>query len=119
MLLVCPLYEDLRLKLFDRVTTYFPFFKPLSDSQKLSVILSYESVEIVRICAKTCHEILMIQYVDLFYTIENLVTLYISVDIFSISIFKQSLIILKEWLLHILIRNTFMGLYFIYVEVRL
>ena len=33
------------------------------------------------------------------------------VNYFSFSIFKQSLIILKEWLLHILVCNTFKVLY--------
>ena len=52
MLLVYPLYEDLRLKLFDTVITYFPFFEALSNSQKLSVIPSCDSAEIVPLCAK-------------------------------------------------------------------
>ena len=40
VLLMCPLYDDLRLKLFDSLITYFPFFGSLNESQKLSVILS-------------------------------------------------------------------------------
>ena len=59
VLLMCPLYDDLRLKLFDSLITYFPFFGSLNESQKLSVILSCDHIEIMRLCAKTCFEILM------------------------------------------------------------
>ena len=37
----------------------FPYFDTGSNEQKLSVILSYSSVEILRVSAKTCYEILM------------------------------------------------------------
>ena len=58
VLLVCPLYDDLSHRLFS-IYEDFTYFDTLTNDQKLSVILSYDSVEILRLSAKTCCEILM------------------------------------------------------------
>ena len=59
VLLVCPLYDDLRHMLLSSIYEDFPYFDTLSNDQKLSVILSCDSVEILRLSAKTCYDILM------------------------------------------------------------
>ena len=48
VLLVCPLYDDLRHRLLSSIYEDFPYFDSLSNDQKLSAILSCDSVEILR-----------------------------------------------------------------------
>ena len=59
VLFVCPLYDDVRHRLLSSIFEEFPYFDTLSNDQKLSVILSCDSVEILSLSAKTRYEILM------------------------------------------------------------
>ena len=57
VLLECPLYKDIRLTLFQ--TTYDPLNRDLSNEEKLRVIFSSTSFNVIRLVARICHEILM------------------------------------------------------------
>ena len=57
MLLECPLYEDLRRTLFQ--TMFDPLNRDLSNEEKLRVIFSSTSFNVIRLVARIWHEILM------------------------------------------------------------
>ena len=57
-LLECPLYDDLRYRLFSVIAREILNFGSFSDDEKLSVILGSENIKVIRISAKTCHDIL-------------------------------------------------------------
>lgn len=59
VILECPLYDDLRYRLFSTISCEAPDFVSLSDDDKLSVILGSDNIKIIRVSAKTCYEILM------------------------------------------------------------
>ena len=58
VILKCPLYEDLREKLFRAIRSYVFDFNYLSDDLKLPIILGYENIDVKRPSAKTCNYIL-------------------------------------------------------------
>ena len=60
-LLHCPrgLYSDIRGKLFQAIRSHEVGFDSMSDKMKLSMILGHENVQVIRSCAKTCHDILV------------------------------------------------------------
>ncbi|MEW8547938.1 MAG: reverse transcriptase family protein, partial [Candidatus Thiodiazotropha sp.] len=58
VLLKCPLYNDLREAMFNVLSDEFPEIRNFSDLEKLSAILSCNENKSIRICAKTCFEIL-------------------------------------------------------------
>lgn len=58
VLLACPLFQDLRETLFEKLVSEFPNVRQLTDTEKLSAILSCKDNYSIRICAKICHEIL-------------------------------------------------------------
>ena len=59
VILKCPLYEDLREKLFRAIRSYVFDFNYLSDDLKLPIILGYENTDVIRSSAKTCNYILI------------------------------------------------------------
>ena len=58
VLLKCPIYNNLRENMFTVLKSEFPNMEHLSDQDKLRAILSCELNKSIRICAKTCFEIL-------------------------------------------------------------
>ena len=59
VLLECPLYDDLRYRLFSAISCEIINFGIFSDDEKLSVILGCDNIKIIRVSAKTCYEILI------------------------------------------------------------
>ena len=59
VLLECPLYDDLRYRLFSAISCEILNFGIFSDDEKLSVILGCDNIKIIRVSAKTCYEILI------------------------------------------------------------
>ena len=59
VLLECPLYDDLRYRLFSAISCEILNFGIFSDDEKLSVILGCDNIKIFRVSAKTCIEILI------------------------------------------------------------
>ncbi|MCG8048458.1 MAG: reverse transcriptase family protein, partial [Candidatus Thiodiazotropha endolucinida] len=57
VLLSCAMYDDIREKLFDDISQYNNVSN-LSEAEKLSVILSSNNRDVIKVCAKACHEIL-------------------------------------------------------------
>jgi hypothetical protein len=58
VLLVCPLYSDIRETMFEKIMVVHSGFTDFSSSEKLSVILGSESVNVIKAGAKICYEIL-------------------------------------------------------------
>ena len=58
VLLKCPIHNNLRENMFTVLKSEFPNMEHLSDQDKLRAILSCELNKSIRICAKTCFEIL-------------------------------------------------------------
>ena len=59
VLLECPLYDDLRYRLFSAISCEIPNFGSFSDDEKLSLILGSDNIKIIRVSVKTCYEILI------------------------------------------------------------
>ena len=55
----CPLYSDIREKLFQAIRSHEVDFDSMSDNMKLSMIPENEKVHVIRSSAKTCHDILV------------------------------------------------------------
>ena len=51
-------YDDLRYRLFSVIAREIRNFGSFSDDEKLSVILGSDNIKIIRMSAKTCHDIL-------------------------------------------------------------
>ena len=66
VLINCPLYEDLRYRLFEAFNREFPDFDNLTNDQKMSVILGCVNTELIRLGGKTCYEILMRRWTFLY-----------------------------------------------------
>jgi hypothetical protein len=58
VLLFCPLYSDIRETVFEKIMVVHRGFTDFSSSEKLSVILGSESVNVIQSGAKICYEIL-------------------------------------------------------------
>ena len=58
VLLKCPLYSDLRQNMFSDILRSYANFSTLDEQAKFKVILNSEHSDVIRICAKTCCDIL-------------------------------------------------------------
>ena len=58
VLLKCPLYSDLRQNMFSDILRSYANFSTLDEQAKFKVILYSEHSDVIRICAKTCFDIL-------------------------------------------------------------
>lgn len=61
VLLDCPLYNDLRLQLFEKYSEKTEHFNSLSKTDKVILILGSEAYDLIRISAKICHSILKLR----------------------------------------------------------
>ena len=78
VLLECPLYEDLRQTLF----SIDPLNRDLSNEEKLRVIFSSSSFNVIRLVARICHEILMRRQ-DVYIKSNSIVNLLIHVYMYN------------------------------------
>lgn len=58
VLLSCSLYDDLREHLFINISTHVNNFYGLNNDDKVSVILGSDDINVIKISAKTCCDIL-------------------------------------------------------------
>jgi hypothetical protein len=67
VLLFCPLYSDIRETVFENLmVVHYSGFTDFSSSEKLSVILGSESLNVIKAGAKICYEILNLRCVYLY-----------------------------------------------------
>ena len=66
VLLDCPVYNDQRELLFNRVAQHIPEFYLKSNQEKLVYILNCDIIPVIRICAKICNDILTTRRNDLY-----------------------------------------------------
>lgn len=59
VLIDCPLYEELREQIFHKCLSSDNNFNTMDESEKLTFILNCNNVNLLRQCAKFCHNVLM------------------------------------------------------------
>ena len=57
----CPLYLDLRERLYEKISPFKPNFLEIPSSEKVNFILGCDIIPVKRAIAKICHDILTVR----------------------------------------------------------